>query len=191
MSYLKDLLGEAYHEGMTEEEISKALESSQKETDRLKSALSKTNSEAAEYKRQIADYKKQLEMKMTEDEKKKAEEAEKLNKIIEENNSMRKQLTISENKAKLLSIGYSDDLAYATAEAMFNADMETVMKNQLAFLEKRTKEIKAEAMMQTPKPQGGNGGLTITKKDFDAMTLSEKMSLYEDDPETYNKLKEA
>ena len=59
MSYLSDLLGEAYKEGMTEEEISTALQtagagqSNTAELDKLKAQLSKANSEAADYKKQL------------------------------------------------------------------------------------------------------------------------------------------
>ena len=64
MSYLSDLLGSAYKEGMTEEEISTALQTvkstSDAEVNRLKAALSKANGEAA-------DYKKQLRNKQTDD----------------------------------------------------------------------------------------------------------------------------
>ena len=59
MSYLSDLLGEAYKEGMTEEEISTALQiagagqSNDAEINKLKAQLSKANSEAADYKKQL------------------------------------------------------------------------------------------------------------------------------------------
>lgn len=60
MSYLSDLLGDAYKEGMTEEEISTALQSAgagakdnEAEVNRLKAQLSKANSEAADYKKQL------------------------------------------------------------------------------------------------------------------------------------------
>lgn len=60
MSYLSDLLGNAYKEGMTEEEISTALQSAgagakdnEAEVNRLKAQLSKANSEAADYKKQL------------------------------------------------------------------------------------------------------------------------------------------
>ena len=70
MSYLSDLLGSAYKEGMTEDEISTALQTvgqgNEAEINRLKAALSKANSEAA-------DYKKQLRTKQTDDEAAEAE----------------------------------------------------------------------------------------------------------------------
>ena len=59
MSYLSDLLGDSYKEGMTEEEISTALQAAgagqnnDAEINRLKAQLSKANSEAADYKKQL------------------------------------------------------------------------------------------------------------------------------------------
>ncbi|MBQ2615226.1 MAG: hypothetical protein IJF90_00015, partial [Synergistaceae bacterium] len=60
MSYLSNLLGTAYKEGMTEDELSAALEGlnltaggDDAEVLRLKAALSKANSEAADYKKQL------------------------------------------------------------------------------------------------------------------------------------------
>ena len=69
---LKEVLGDAYKEGMTFEEVEAALEKvnvpedNSAEIERLKNALSKSNSEAAGYK-------KQLREKMTEDEQKASE----------------------------------------------------------------------------------------------------------------------
>ena len=71
---LKEVLGDAYKEGMTFEEVEAALEKvnvpedNSAEIERLKNALSKSNSEAAGYK-------KQLREKMTEDEQKASEKA--------------------------------------------------------------------------------------------------------------------
>lgn len=56
---LKDLLGDAYKDGMTVEEIEAALvditlsSNDSSEIERLKAALSKSNSEAAGYKKQL------------------------------------------------------------------------------------------------------------------------------------------
>ena len=71
---LKEVLGDAYKEGMTFEEVEAALEKvtvpedNSAEIERLKNALSKSNSEAAGYK-------KQLREKMTEDEQKASEKS--------------------------------------------------------------------------------------------------------------------
>jgi arsenate reductase-like glutaredoxin family protein len=190
MSYLKTLLGDAYKEGMTEAEISSALESMQTPTPKqgedsevlkLKEAISKANSEAARYK-------KQLQEKMSAEEKAKADQQEALDKLIADNNAMKKQIAITNNKAKLVGIGYPEDLASQTAEAMFNGDMDTVMNNQRIMFENREKAIRADVLRETPVPPAGNSSAGITKAEFDAMSLSERMELYAKDQALYEKL---
>ena len=153
MSYLKDLLGDAYKEGMSEDEISKALETAKvgagdKELDRMKTALSKANSEAA-------DYKKQLRSKQTEDEKRAADAQAEHDKLVEDNKNLSFKLTVIEKKAKFLAMGYDDALAQETAEAMANGDMDTVLANQAKWQETHDKAVLADAMRKTPRPDTG------------------------------------
>ena len=112
MSYLSDLLGKAYKEGMTEDEISAALETvgqgNEAEVNRLKAALSKANSEAA-------DYKKQLRTKQTDDEAAAAAQKEEHDRLVQENADLKRSMALSERKAKLLAMGYDESLADETA----------------------------------------------------------------------------
>ena len=153
MSFLSDLLGTAYKEGMTEEEISKAIEAVKKndeaELNRYKAAVSKANSEAAEYKRQLRE-------KQTEDEAKKSEEKEALDKIMKENAELRKSISVAGNKSKLIAMGYEEELANETALAMEEGNMAKVMENQKKYLETQKKVIEADLLKKTPKPNGGD-----------------------------------
>ena len=184
---IRDLLKDAYKEGMTIEEIEKALESIElpadntAELDRLKTALSKSNSEAADYKRQLRE-------KMTEDELKAKEDAEKQEKLQKDYDDLLKKVTISENKAQLLAIGYEDALATETAEAMVNGDIGKVFVNQKKHIESVEKKVRSELTKGTPKPNGGNSGVGITKEDFAKMTYSERAKVYDENPEAYNEL---
>lgn len=152
MSYLSDLLGTAYKEGMTEEEISTALQTvkntSDAEVNRLKAALSKANGEAA-------DYKKQLRNKQTDDEAAETARKEEHDKLVQENTELKRSIALSEKKAKLLSMGYDEKLAADTAAAMVDGDMDTVMNNQSVYLEAQKKNIAANTMRQTPRPVPG------------------------------------
>lgn len=146
MSYLSDLLGDAYKEGMTEEEISTALQSAgagakdnEAEVNRLKAQLSKANSEAA-------DYKKQLRGKQSEDEAAAAEQKATMDKLTQENADLKRSMALSEKKAKLLAMGYDEKLADDTATAMVDGDMDKVMANQTKYLEAREKDILAKKM---------------------------------------------
>lgn len=153
MSYLSDLLGSAYKEGMTEDEISTALQTvgqgNEAEINRLKAALSKANSEAA-------DYKKQLRTKQTDDEAAEAERKANMEKLTQENADLKRSIALSEKKAKLLGMGYDEQLADSTATAMVDGDMDTVMANQSKYLEAQKKDILADKMKKTPRPAGGS-----------------------------------
>lgn len=164
MSYLSDLLGSAYKEGMTEDEISTALQTvgqgDEAEINRLKAALSKANSEAA-------DYKKQLRTKQTDDEAAEAERKANMEKLTQENADLKRSIALSEKKAKLLGMGYDEQLADSTATAMVDGDMDTVMANQSKYLEAQKKDILADKMKKTPRPAGGSentGGVDYQKK---------------------------
>lgn len=155
MSYLSDLLGKAYKEGMTEDEISAGLETvgqgNEAEVNRLKAALSKANSEAA-------DYKKQLRTKQTDDEAAAAAQKEEHDRLVQENADLKRSMALSERKAKLLAMGYDESLADETAAAMVDGDMDKVMANQSKYLEVQKKNIQADAMRKTPRPSAGDDG---------------------------------
>lgn len=184
---IKDLLKDAYKEGMTLEEIETALESVELPTDnsaeleRLKNALSKSNSEASEYK-------KQLRERMSADEVKEKEESERFEKLQKDHEALLKKVALSENKSKFLALGYSDSLATETAEAMVNGEMDKVFANQKKHLESVEKKVRSDILKETPKPDGGNGEKTITKEEFDNMSYSERAKVYEETPEIYNQL---
>lgn len=123
---LKEVLGDAYKEGMTFEEVEAALEKvnvpedNSAEIERLKNALSKSNSEAAGYK-------KQLREKMTEDEQKKQKEQEEREELQNKYDKLLRESIIAKNKAKLVALGYDESLADETAEAMADGDSEKVL----------------------------------------------------------------
>ena len=184
---IKDLLKDAYKEGMTLEEINTALENidlptdNSAEIDRLKAALSKSNSEAA-------DYKKQLREKMSADELKAKEDAESREKLQNDYDALLRKVTLSENKAKLLGLGYDEKLATETAEAMADGDLDKVFANQKKHLDALEKKIREDVLKTTPKPEGGEGSGTITKETFSKMTIAEQYKFSTEHPEEYKNL---
>lgn len=144
---------------MSAEDKLKALEAFEyddnaTEVERLKGAVSKANSEAAGWK------KKHNEL-LTEDERKKQEDADALANMKKELDELRKDKTVSEYKAKLISQGYDEALASDTAQAMADGDTAKVFANQGKFLEDYAKKVKADAMKKTPKPPAGDGSSDI------------------------------
>ena len=184
---IKDLLKDAYKEGMSLEDIENALKDidlpndNSAEIERLKTALSKSNSEAAEFK-------KQLREKMSAEEVKAKEDAEKYEEVVKERDALLREKTSLGHKTKYLSLGYDESLANETAEAMANGEIEKVFANQKKHLEAVEKKIRADVLKDTPKPEGGNGSETITKEKFSKMSIAEQYKYSIDHPEEYKKL---
>ena len=184
---IKDLLKDTYTEGMSVADIEKALEGiemptdNSAEIDRLKTALSKSNSEAAEYK-------KQLREKMTAEEIKAKEDAEKMEALIKERDALLREKTVATYKSSYLALGYDENLALATAEALANGEIDKVFANQKKHNESVEKRIRADVLKETPTPEGGNGSETITKEKFSKMSIAEQYKYSVEHPEEYKKL---
>ena len=184
---LKEVLGDAYKEGMTFEEVEAALEKvtvpedHSAEIERLKNALSKSNSEAAGYK-------KQLREKMTEDEQKKQKEQEEREELQSKYDKLLRESEVSKFKAKLLGMGYEEKLADATAEAMADGDTEKVFANQKKHLENVEKKVRAEALKDTPKPTPDGDSKMMTLEKLRKMSPQERYDYSVKNPEDYKAL---
>jgi hypothetical protein len=184
---IKDLLKDTYKEDMSAEDILKALEEvelpgdNSSEIERLKNALSKSNSEAADYKRQLKE-------KMSAEELKAKEDAEKWEEMEKNYNALLKEKAVSTNKSKLLALGYEESLADETAEAMANGELDKVFTNQKKHLESVEKRIRSEILKDTPKPNGGNSSNQMTKEKLRGMTSQERHKFSVEHPDEYKQI---
>lgn len=184
---IKDLLKDAYKEGMSLEDIEKALEGIElpsdgsAEIERLKTALSKSNSEAA-------DYKKQLREKMSAEELKAKEDAEKWDELQKKYDDLLRESNITKNKARLLGLGYEDKLATEVAEAMINGETDKVFAAHKKHLEAVEKKIREEVLNGTPKPTGGSASKKMTLTEFRKMSINEQVKFQSEHPEEYKEL---
>ena len=182
------------YENMTAEEKVKALEAYEFEVDnseverlkaeveRLKTAVSKANSEAAEWK-------KKHNALLSEEERKEAERLEAQQAIEKENAELRKEKAIYESKARFLGLGYDEKLARETAQALVDGDMDKVFANQQIHIENVKKAERAAGIANDPTPPAGGGGETeITKEQFDKMGYTERLKLFNEQPEVYQKM---
>lgn len=138
----------AGYETMTPEEKVLALESfdvpnNEDEVVRLRNALNKATSEAA-------DFKKQVRGMQSEEERRNAEREENDRAIREELETLRSEKTIAQYKASYLALGYDDELATATAIALNNGDTKTVFENQQVFNERKKAEFTASLLEKQP-----------------------------------------
>ena len=185
---LKVLLGEAYKDGMTFEDVQTALESYElpkdmsSEVEKLKNAVSKANSEAADYKRQ-------LKAKMSDDEKASTERDEAYRQLQEDYNALTKRVTVSDNKAKLIAMGYAEDLADKAALAMADGDMVKVMEYQASHLKSFEKSVMSRTIQNTPKPTPDGGDDSVmTKEKFRKLTPAERLRFSTEHPDEYKQL---
>ena len=171
---------------MTPEEKIKALEAFEMaEPDYTgyvkKEVFDKTASE-------LTDYKKQLREKMSADEIKAKEDAEKQEKLQSDYDALVRKVNLSENKAKLLGLGYEDKLATETAEAMLDGNLDKVFANQKKHLESVEKKIREDVLHSTPKPEGGSSSNTMTKEKLRGMSANERYEFAQKNPDEYKQI---
>lgn len=174
------------YENMTPEEKLEALESfeyedNSAELERYKSAVTKANSEAA-------DWKKKHNALLSDEEQRNASRDEELNAVRSELEELKREKLVSGYKNSYLTMGYDEALADSTAKALAEGNMEAVFANQKKFLETQKKAIKKEILGDTPTPPAGEGGDTMTLDKLKKMTQSERYEYSTSHPEEYKKL---
>lgn len=184
---LKDLLKDAYKEGITVEEIESALAEVEipadqsAEIERLKAALSKSNSENAEWK------KKHREA-LSEEERKAQETADLIKQLQEENATLTRESNVSKHKAKFLGMGYEEALASDAAVAMTDGDMEKLFSYQQKHQEALEKKIRADALKSTPKPVPDKEGGPVTREQIAKMSMDDRIKFYQEHPTEYKEI---
>ena len=184
---IKDLLKGAYKEGMTVEEIETALADIEfpadqsAEVERLKNALSKSNSENAEWK------KKHREA-LSEEERKAQETADLIKQLQEQNAKLLRESDVSKHKAKFLGMGYDEALAGDAAVAMADGDMEKLFTYQQKHQEALEKKIRADVLKSTPKPVPDKADGVVTRDQIAKMPMSDRIKFYQENPEQYEEI---
>lgn len=181
------------YENMTAEEKLKALEELDLEVPKdnsdemlkLKEALNKASSD-------VANYKKQLKEKMTEQERIEAERKEELEKKDKLLNDLLKEKQVTDFTNNFLSVGYSEDVAKSSAEAIVNGDFGTVFGNLKTFIEGVEKNAKVEVLKSTPKPTGNQSDSpSVTKEQFNKMEYMDRIKFAEENPDLFNQYSES
>lgn len=137
---------------------------------------------------ELASKKKELSAKLTEDEKAKQEELEAREELQKKYDTLLHKSLVTENKAKLLSLGYEENLADNTAEAMANGDMATVFANQKKHLDSFEKKIRAEALKDTPKPTQDEDSKLMTAEKLKKMNPLDRLKFSQTNPDEYKQL---
>lgn len=176
MADLKELLGDAYKDGMTLDDINAAL--AEKEfigKDALSEYVPKNI--ADKYASEAADYKKKWKAASSEQEQKAIEDAEQQAQIQEELKALRRAAKVSEYEKQHLALKYDEKDAKEIAEALCDGDMDTVFRLQKKHEEALQKSIKADLMKQMPTPPSGNQTTVDFSKQIAEAQASGNMAL--------------
>lgn len=154
----KLLLGDAYKEGMTDEEAQAEFNKMymprsehQKEVDKQKSLIDS-------YSSQIAENKRKERERMSEEEKAAAERQEQWDAMVNQNEQLNRNLKIRDFYDQYIERGFDKELAMASATAMVDGDSATVMSNEKIFSDKREAALKASWEKEySINPPSGNG----------------------------------
>ena len=131
---------------------------------KLKAALSKASSDAAEWKRQLRE-------KQTADEREKAERAEQEQAMREELETLRKEKQVSDYTARCVALNMDADLAAQTANALSDGNMDAVFDCLRQFVDATEKRLNNEALNRQPglsagTPPNKNAIVTQEENDF-------------------------
>lgn len=102
--------------------------------ERLSAALTKSNGEAAEYKRR-------LRAKLTEEEAARQKEQEDRESLQRELEALRRESAVSKHRARLTALGYDETLAEDTAEAFADGQTDRVLANLKKHLDAFEKKL--------------------------------------------------
>lgn len=139
------------------------VNSSADEITRLKNALTKSNSEAA-------DYRKKWQSTLSEQERLEAERQQREADMQTQLNTLLREKQTSEFEKNFLATGYSPELAKSSAAAMVDGNNAQVFADMNTFIAERTKQLQAEALNN--QPQLTNGSPVVNPAPEDDLTTA-------------------
>ncbi len=178
---LKTLLGDAYKDDMTLEDINTAL-SNRTLFDESELESRVANRTAAQ-KRLLDTANKKLADALAKHNATSGENADLLARIATlETESMenKRAAAIARETASYVSMGYPEELARSTAEALVDGDTVTINANLATFITQKTAAIREELMKSTPAPSasGNTSALTMdySKAKLDALSAGDEVA---------------
>lgn len=169
---LQEILGNAYKDGMTMDEINAAL-AERTLLDESEVETRVTNRTAAQ-KRLLDAANRKLAEAQQKNNAAGSENAELLARITTletEAKENKRAAAIAKDTAAYVALGYSQELAKSTAEAIADGDTAKINANMASFIAQKTQSIREELMRGTPAPAAGGagGGVDYAKAKADAL----------------------
>ena len=158
------------------------------ERERLMVELAKTRRQSDRNAADAKGWKEKLRATQSEKDIMDAEKAEAQAKKDEEFEDMKKRLEINDLTENFMDIGYSKDLAKKAATAQVEGDTDSLLIIQKQFQEAQKKAWEADFLKSRPEIQVGGTTSTITKEQFEQMSLIERTKLKRENPAEYDRL---
>ena len=160
------------------EERIKQLE---QENAKLKQSVTNASADASKYKKQLQD-------RMSEEEKANADREAATAAMQQELELLRHERNVAQHKAELTAIGFAEDLAQETAEAINAGDTAKLFAGIRKFVESHDKELQAKSLMSNPVISGGEAKKKMTREEFGKLGYKERVELINTDPELYKEM---
>ena len=156
----------------------KQLES---ENGKLRQATTNASADASKWKKQYQDT-------LSEEARKKEEQDEQNATLQKELETLRAERNVANYKSQLTApdIGVDGNTAQDIAEALNAGDVAKVFAGLRKFITTHDKALRENAFRNNPTLQGGNTGKAVTKEQFDAMSYTERLEVYNNYPDLYN-----
>lgn len=171
MAKITDLI-EGYADMSAEEKLMaiEAMEQPEDTGTKWKAQYDKTAHDLAEVKKANKSLQEQMKSKLSEDELAQAQRQEEINAIIAERDALKRESAISKTVAQYIGLGYSEELATSTANALYDNDIATVIANANSFKEGLEQQIRANVVKSNPVPTDrGTATKTMTKQEIMAI----------------------
>lgn len=153
------------------------------ENGKLRQANTNASADASQWKKKYNDMLPEKERLEKQQEERTATLQKQLETLMAEKN-------VADFKAQLTApdIGFDAELAQQTAEALNTGDSAKVFAGLREFIVAHDKALKEQSIRNNQTLPGGAAPKTITQQEFHAMGLSERMKLYNEQPDIYNEL---
>ena len=169
-------------------ESEKQIETLKAEIAKLKQSVTNASADASKWKKEKQEVENQLKSRMTEEEKAKAEQDAATAALQQELEMLRNERNVANHKAELASIGFDDALAQETAEAINAGDTAKLFAGIRKFIASHDKDIQAKSLLSNPVLPGGGSRKTMSREEFESMGYTERVKLYNEDPELYKEM---
>jgi len=160
----------------------------QAELERLKGENAKLKNAQSNASADASRYKKELQARMSEQERKATETNELIEQLKASNEALKRSQALAEQKAGFIGHGFDAEAADKAAAAFYDNDFEGFSGVLKSFLVAHDKALLADAVRQTPRPGAGGTDKAVTREQFDKMGYSERMKLFNEQPELYKTL---